>query len=353
MTSIVSLQFAKCNKSLNNGDVGSAYAHLDEALSHLLKIHPQNSIQWAIYYLNLSSVHNNSGRFQESIDSCEKAGKVLKKSRDRRLMAKLACNLASAYLNLSDYTAAQKSIQTAIRFYQKERQKAGLAEALLTLGQILLRKGEWIGAIERCSKALLLARQGGDNRMAGKALIRLGYIFRADPEIFQEGGYPYLAIDHFRQAEKCFRDAAYRPGMIEALYERANTCICLDMVEKTRELIKRIENSTPPESPMRSFLLNLTYCLHNREGQFENAIADSRELHGFYERAGDKKGVADSLEKLGSAYYNLRDIGQARKYGRQALSLAAKIGDELIQMKSRQLLIDIDKISNVHCGEQA
>ena len=97
-------------------------------------------------------------------------------------------------------------------------------------------------------------------------------------------------------------------------------------------------------------MLNLTYCLHNREAQFEDAIADASQLHAFHERAGDKKGVADSLEKLGSAYYNLSDIDQARKFGREALNLAAEIGDELIQTKSRQLLLDIDKISNGYCN---
>ena len=253
MDSLVSLEFDNCIKSINNCDIQSAYEHLQKARSRLLKIPQKNNVQWAIYYLNLSSVYNNSGRFQESIDSCAKAGQILKKTRHRQLLARLASNMAAACLNLSDYVSAQKHIQTAIRLYQKERHKAGLAEALLTLGQILLRKGDWTGAIKKCSEALLLAKQSGNKRMAGEALIRLGYIFRADPEVFHEGGYRYLAIDHFRQAEKCCREVEYRPGMVEALYERATTCISLNMVEKTWELIKRIENMTPPGSPMRFF----------------------------------------------------------------------------------------------------
>ena len=139
MDSIVSFEFDKCIKALNNYDIGSAHEHLQKARSRLLSI-SKNSIQWAIYYLNLSSVYNNSGRFQESINSCAMAEKILKKSRDRQLTAKLACNMASAYLNLSDYAGAQKNIQKAISLYQKEKQKEALADALLTLGQILLRK---------------------------------------------------------------------------------------------------------------------------------------------------------------------------------------------------------------------
>jgi tetratricopeptide (TPR) repeat protein len=349
MDAAVSAQFNQCIKSLNNGDISSAYDHLQKARTRLLDT-PENDIQWAIYYLNLSAVYNNSGRFQDSIESCKRAKEVLKKKRNRQVEAKVSDNMASACLNLSDYARAQKNIEKAISLYQKEKQNEALAGALLVLGEILLRKGDWPGAIQKCSRALLLARQSGSKRTAGKALVRLGYIFRGDPDIFEEGGYRYLAIDHFRQAERYFREAAYKPGLAEALYERANTCISFNMAEKAWELIKRMETITPSGSPMRFFLLNLTYCLNNREGQFEDAVTDAGKLRRFHEQAGDKKGVADSLEKLGSAYYNLGDMERAKKCGEDALNLASQIGDELIRTKSRQLLMDIDKVADPFCN---
>ncbi|MGX9367432.1 tetratricopeptide repeat protein [Desulfoplanes sp. PS50] len=336
--------FNKCIEALNNNDLTSAYRHLQAAYKPLSRLDAKNS-KWAVYYLNLSSIYNNSGRFWESIECCHKAQAIIKKQKQREIEAKAASNLASSYLNLSDYARAQKHAQRAIGLYKKQTNNLLLSEEYLTLGQILLRKGEWSQAIKAFSKALLLSRQSQNKQREGKTLIRLGYIFRADPQIFMEGGYLHLAIDHFRQAERYFREIDYKPGLIEAIYERANTYLSLGMVGKSRELINRMQSMIPEESPWRFFLLRLKYCISNREEQFEQAIEYARKLHHFYARAGDKKGQSDSLEMLGSSFYNLSNMQEAEKYGQQALELSKEIGDKLIESQSQQLLKAIGEVN--------
>jgi len=92
-------------------------------------------------------------------------------------------------------------------------------------------------------------------------------------------------------------------------------------------------------------LLNLKYCLNNQTENFEQAITYANQLYTFHKRAHDKKGMSDSLEKLGSSYYNLSDTHQAKKYAQRALNLAYEVGDQLIQKKCQQLLLDIDRVS--------
>lgn len=348
----IDTHFNKCIEALNNYDLTSAYRHLQVAYKPLSRLHSKNS-KWAVYYLNLSSIYNNSGRFWESIECCHKAQAIIKKQKQREIEAKAASNLANSYLNLSDYSQALKHVQRAIGLYKKQTNNLLLSEEYLTLGQILLRKGQWSQAVKAVSKALLLSRQSQNKQREGRALIRLGYIFRADPQIFMEGGYLHLAIDHFRQAERYFREIEYKPGLIEAIYERANTYLSLGMVDKSKELINRIQSMIPEESPWRFFLLRLKYCISNREEQFEQAIDYARKLHRFYAQAEDKKGQAESLEMLGSSYYNLSNMQEAEKYGQKALEMSKAIGDKLIEGQSQDLLNAIDSIGKLNQASSA
>ena len=159
----ITKKFDDCIIALNNYDIDSAYRYLQNAKSYLSNLNKRH-ILWAYYYVNLSSIYNNIGNFYASIDYCNKAKKIIKKHKDKRLEAKIASNMSSAYFNLSDYNNAQNYVLKAIDIYQKKTQKEALAAELLSLAQILLRQGKWSQAIKKCSKALLLAKKNNGNK---------------------------------------------------------------------------------------------------------------------------------------------------------------------------------------------
>lgn len=66
----------------------------------------------------------------------------------------------------------------------------------------------------------------------------LGFVFRGHR-------FLYLAIDHYREAERICKQINFNQGLVMALYERANTYLSLEMPDATFTLMKQIESLTP------------------------------------------------------------------------------------------------------------
>lgn len=341
----IDVLFKKCNKALDDGNCTQAYSFLQQVYQLLLKI-SKSHILWVYYYINLASVYNNMGRFLESIDSCQSAEQIIPFKGNDDLRAKIESCRATSYLSISDYPNSLESVKKATRLYNKINMKENVALELITHGDILLRTGKWDQAIRNYSKALFIAKEKKNKRIEGKTLMELGFVFRG--HIFL-----YLAVDHFRDAERVFKELNFNQGLVMALYERANTYLSLKMTKETNALIKQIEVLTLPDSTMRSFLYNLRYCLHNQNKNFPGAMDCANLLLDFFKKAHDKRGEVESFEKIASVYYNLSNMEQAKKYGEKALIIAEEIGDKLLQNICKKLLQDIDYIikNNINLDE--
>lgn len=326
----------KCNKAQDDGNCTQAYSFLQQVYPLLLRI-PKSHILWVYYYINLAGVYNNMGRFLESIDCCQSAEQIIPFKGNDDLRAKIESCRATSYLNISDYPNSLESVKKAIRLYNKINMKENVALELITYGDILLRTGKWDQAIRNYSKALFIAKKRKNKRLEAKTLMELGFVFRGHR-------FLYLAVDHFRETERVFKELNFNQGLVMALYERANTYLSLKMTKETHALIKQIEVLTPPDSTMRSFLYNLRYCLHNQNKNFPEAMDCANLLLDFFKKAHDKRAEAESLEKIASVYYNLSKLELAKEYGEKALIIAEEIGDKLLQDICKKLLQDIDHI---------
>ncbi len=332
----ISSLFEKFINAQQDNNFALAYSYLQQACQLLEKI-PQTNILWAIYFINLASYFNNTGLFLESIDSSKKAENILPHRKNDELRAKVESSRAVSYLNIGQYDDSFESVNNAIRLYKKLNITEKLALELITCGEILLRKGNWDQAIKHYSEALLIAKKTNDKRLEARTLMALGFVFRGHR-------FLYLAIDHFREAERIFKGINFNPGLADALYERANTYVSLKMAQETFALIKQIEGITPPDSAMRSFLYNLQYCLHNQNMEFVEAMKCASLLLDFFRKAHDKLGEAESLEKIASVYFNLSNMEQAKEYGMKAFNMSKEIGDKIIEDICLQLFQDIDNV---------
>jgi len=332
----ISSLFEKFNIAQQDNNFVLAYSFLQQAYQLLEKI-PQTNILWAFYYINLASYFNNTGQFFESIDASINAEKIIPFKKNDDLKAKVESCKAISYLNIGQYADSFDSVNNAIRIYKKLNILEKLTLELITSGDLSLRTGKWDQAIKNYSEALLIAKKNNDKRLEARTLMALGFVFRAHR-------FLYLAIDHYREAERIFKGINFIPGLVEALYERANTYVSLKMAEETFNLIKQIEVIIPPDSVMRSFLYNLQYCLHNQNMEFGEAMNCAYLLLDFFKKAHDKLGEAESLEKIASVYFDLSDMEQAKEYGMKAFNMSKEIGDQILQDICLRLFQDIDNV---------
>jgi len=329
--------YKESTEALDNGNCTQAYFFLQKTYPLLQKI-PHNHFLWILYYINLASVYNNMGRFVESIDYCQKAEQIIITKKNDYLVAKIKSSKATSYLNIGDYPNSLDNNKKAIKLYQKINQETNIAAELITYGNILIRTGKWEEAIKNYSETLFIAKKKRDKRIEAKVLMELGYVFRGHR-------FLYLAIDHFREAERVYKKQQFKQGIVIALYERANTYLSLKMTKEIDVLIEQIKELTPKESFMRSFLYNLEFCIHNQNKNFTEAMNCANLLLDFFKKAEDKRGEAESFEKIASVYYNLSELEPAEKYGKKALEISEKIGDKLLVDSCKRLLKDIDFIT--------
>lgn len=316
--------------AIKESDFAEAERHLYLA-ERLLQDLPHNHIYRVYYLLNKASLCNNTGNFLESLDCCKIALASIALKGKEDLQAKLASYAAAAHLNLGNYQDALSLSDQAIQLHRVGLNQEGVANELIVKTEILLRTDDWIHAIRYASEALAIGKRGGFQKIVADAYMKLGFIFRAHQ-------FLYLAIDHFRDAERIYRDLKHNYGLTQALYERANTWLSIGKPEETVKLLKQMEPLYHDGSPMYYFSLRLWMCVYNQQKDFIKALDCAQKLHQFFVRANDKAGIASSLEQIGSAWYNLRDMGKAIGFGEEALKISTEIGDRLIQSSSKSLI---------------
>lgn len=316
---------------MDNANVDNAAYQLWLA-EQKLRHYPANDIIWAHYYMNKAALHNNKGEFVQAIDCCEIADRVIPKTKHLEIKAKLESLLGSVHLNMGSFVKAMEHIDEAVQLLKRTNKKEDLADALLSKGQILLRQGDWADAIKYFSNVLAIARCNDYPKIESAAYMKLGFVFRGHE-------FHYLAINHFRDAERIFRKQNYSYGIWKAMYERANTWLSIGKPEETIKLIEQIEPLCQEGDMMYHFTLKLRYAVHNWKEEFDKALNISFKLHNFFEKAQDKVGIADSLEMIGSVYYNLGQMDKALQYGEEAAMLASEIGDKLIEKTSNTLIM--------------
>ena len=149
--------------------------------------------------MNLSAVYNNTGRFAECIEACEKARDVAPFRGETLLKGQIASAEATAWLNTGNYDNALYHGGCAIALFQQAGAGKEVGKATLKQGSVLFRTGQWAEAIENFSKAIQVSKAYGDVKLEVKALLEIGIVFRQVRLL-------YLAIDHFQSTKPALQN---------------------------------------------------------------------------------------------------------------------------------------------------
>lgn len=324
-------------QELDKGNTPGAAMQLKQAKPLLEKLTPKHTA-WLAYYVNLSAVYNNTGRFVECIEACEKARDVAPFRGETLLKGQIASAEATAWINTGNNDNALYHSGCAIALFQQAGAAKEVGMATLKQGSVLCRTGQWVEAIENFSKAIRVSKEYGDVNLEVKALLEIGIVFRQKRLL-------YLAIDHFREAEWKSKANGYVLYQAKALFERAATYLALDRQKDAQICMQEIEKITPEDSVMRSFLLRLHYKIALRQKEYSSALDYAQQFRAFFEKAGDQNGTAESLVLIGNAHYHLGQLEEAKEYATAALEKAEQIRDMEIIAFSSDLLAQLSTSS--------
>lgn len=324
------------NQSIDKGDYRLAEKHLSNTWRIIDKNKVSDSIL-AAYYLSEASLMNNLGRPEECVAISQKARRYISKTKMIAEMAKLENTLATAYLNMGEYEKSLDCMDISIKYFNRLKNKQAIANSLILKGNLLVRRGKWLQSMTLYAEALGYARKYNYEPIEAKANMSIGYLFRAY-------GFHYLAIESYEDAERIFKRINNEIGLWQAMYERANTLLSLREVDMAIKVINQLDKLEAASLPSGNKVWILWYLIHNQKGEFETALSYAQKMLDYSISINDRRGIADSMEKVGSSYFNLRDMNKAIEYGEKALEMADKLGDKLMQIQSTTLIDNAKKI---------
>ncbi|GAA6622319.1 CHAT domain-containing protein [Scytonema sp. NUACC26] len=182
-------------------------------------------------------------------------------------------------LNTSQFEAALRSYQQALKIYQSIKDRQGQGASLGGMGLAYNELGNYKQAIEYHQQRLAIAREIGDRPGEGRSLGGLGNV--------------YYSLGDYKQA-------------IQYHQQRLVIIGTIDKEGEGRSL---------------SSLGNAYYSL----GSYKQAIEYYLQSLAIAREIGDKQGEGWSLDNLGNAYTGLGNYKQAIQYHQQSLAIARKI----------------------------
>lgn len=200
----------------------------------------------------------------------------------------------------------------------------------------------------------LEARTGGRSEEQLEALAGL----------YERGGQAQRAAEAYLQIGDRAR-ARYMPEAARAAYEKALALLAKHQAAPRIEVLHNLgavlEQSGRGDEAMARFaeMLELAWLFDNlakagtayrrlgrclrRVGRYDSAMDHMRRGHDLFVRARDDRGVAATLDDMGSVHWLRGAFGQALDFHRQALSLRRALGDR------RSIALSLANIGRVHC----
>ncbi|MBW4502970.1 MAG: CHAT domain-containing protein [Scytonema hyalinum WJT4-NPBG1] len=223
----------------------------------------------------------------------------------------------------SQFQAALRSYQQALKIYQSIKDKQGEGWSLSGLGNVYLSLGDYKIAIQYHQQSLAIARAIGDKQGEGNSLGNLGATY------WSLGDYK-IAIQYQQQSLKIFRVIGNKQGEGNSLGNLGNAYdslgdykIAIQYQQQSLKIFRAIGNKQGEGASLGN-LGNAYYSL----GDYKLAIQYQQQSLSIARAIGDKQGEGDSLGSLGLAYSSLGDYKIAIQYHQQSLAIARAIGDK-------------------------
>jgi len=225
--------------------------------------------------------------------------------------------------------------QLARRIAEQLGDQAGIATALINLGDVHRNQGNRSLALEHYRKSLALREALGDQAGIASALLVIGFVYSA------QGDFA-LALEHYQKSLAIsetrgdWTAVAWAQGYVGDAYRlQKNYSAALEAYQKALTLFEAAVN----KARMAYILTNigLAYTAQGKAGPALEAYQRSLTLS---EELRDKRGMAEALQSIGGIHLNQKNNGLALEAYQKALALWEALGNKG-EMASKLNLIGV------------
>jgi CHAT domain-containing protein/tetratricopeptide (TPR) repeat protein len=281
------------------------------------------------------------GRFPDALRAYELMRHVAERIGDRAGMASALLGIGTIHGRQGNYREAAAALHESLAIEEDLHDEVGAESALNNLGIVSRLQGEYEKAIDYYNRALALAERMSSSRAVAFVLNNIGGVhlmrgnYRDALHYYQES----LAIKEKNQTGEVSLDISSTLNNISTVYERIGDFdLALEYLQRSEDVYRRLGKPVASE-----ILVDLGRLSADRR-QYDLAVAYYERALAAYEAAGTQAQMASTLTYLGSVRRALGDIDGAMKDFQRSLAISERINDRyqvadtLIEMSGASLM---------------
>ena len=284
---------------------------------------PQELRQQAQELLTLSERQNESNHAL-ALQTAQQALALWQALDDKAGIARTYARIGQYYMAQSSLPEATQNYELALQLWRDLNNSSEQAEALIMLGFIEVRKGEWQSCISFLTQAQSLIDEKSEPRKMGQIAGGLAYTFN-ESGLPENGLIQYQrALDYYRQTPDTRDDTT----MIGAL---GTTHYLLGNYPEALTHLQQALASVAPGSLDAAFYHQDLGKVYRSMGEYVIALQHLQPALAIYTRTVNPKEAAQVLGLMGQIYEQQGQLERARQGYREALATFGKLSDRVNQ----------------------
>jgi CHAT domain-containing protein/tetratricopeptide (TPR) repeat protein len=273
--------------------------------------------------LTLSDVQNYSNHAL-ALQTAQSALTLWQTLNDNKGVASTYAQVGTCYLAQNILPDATRNYELALQLWRDLNNLSEQAGALIMLGFIEFRKGEWQNCISLLTQAQSLLYEEAEPE-------KMGQIAAGLAESFNEHGMPGIGIVHFQRALDYYRQAHNPHYIWYATRGIGITHYLLGNYSEALTYLQRSLTYVAPDTLQAAQCYQYIGRVYISAGEYDKAFQNLQQTLGIYAKSVNPRESAQVLGLMGQIFEQQGQFKQARQYYRQALESFTRFSDRLNQ----------------------
>jgi CHAT domain-containing protein/Tfp pilus assembly protein PilF len=263
------------------------------------------------------------GSYSDALDLSQLALEIATKLNDKAGMADALNTLGRIQLSQGNNGRALDYFHESIRIAKEIGDTSQVGSGLNSAGNALYSQGNYTQAMDYFQNSLEIARELGDKMKIGGGLLNIGNIY------YSQGDYP-RASDYFEQSLKLGYETKHNRLIATALNALGDTNIQQGNYARAFEYgqnsLKFAQESGDKES-ISNALHDIGF-VYDLQGNYSQAMEQYQKSLRLTQELGAKLLISDRLNNIGAVYEAQGDYAQALEHYERSLALAEESGSK-------------------------
>ncbi|MBI5219474.1 MAG: tetratricopeptide repeat protein [Bacteroidia bacterium] len=284
------------------------------------------------------------GNYTRAMDFYKKNLEIEQKQKNKQGISDAFINMGNIYKMQGNFREALNCFNKSLIFYTEIQNKKGMSNCYNNIGIIYKSQGSYLQALDNYLKSLKIREEMGDKQGMSSSYNNLGTIY------YNQRNYTQ-ALEYYRKSMHIYKEQKNKQGIALCYNNIGNVYSdmhqnsqALDFFKKSLEIRKEINDKSG-----LSTCYNNIGIIYENEKKYDPAIEFYNKSIKIREEIGDKQGIALILVNIGSVYNKTKNYRHALVLAEKSLLIAKETGALNIEKYAYQCLSSTyDSLGNIN-----